>query len=100
MFSFDTVLTLCSDLYQVLFDTSKKEMLNPNQGFKKFVMKLKQRYTVSEHKTNLSNKHGGLFFRQLLVLSSVLARPKLTNLFSFLQCTVNKQDISMESLQG
>ena len=32
---------------QVLFDTSKKELLNPNQGFKKFVMKLKQRYDVS-----------------------------------------------------
>jgi len=26
---------------RVLFDTSKKEMLNPNQGYKKFVMKLK-----------------------------------------------------------
>jgi len=26
---------------KVLFDTSKKEVLNPNQGFKKFVMKLK-----------------------------------------------------------
>ena len=30
-----------------MFDTSKKEMLNPNQGYKKFVMKLKQRYSVS-----------------------------------------------------
>lgn len=32
---------------QVVFDTSKKEMLNPNQGFKKFVKKLKSRYNVS-----------------------------------------------------
>lgn len=32
---------------KVLFDTSKKELLNPNQGYKKFVMKLKQRYSVS-----------------------------------------------------
>jgi len=29
-----------------MFDTSKKEMLNPNQGYKKIVMKLKQRYKV------------------------------------------------------
>jgi hypothetical protein len=33
--------------YTVLFDTSKKEMLNPNQGYKKIVQKLKQRYKVS-----------------------------------------------------
>ena len=26
---------------QILFDTSKKELLNPNQGYKKFVVKLK-----------------------------------------------------------
>lgn len=31
----------------MLFDTSKKEMLNPNQGYKKVVQKLKQRYDVS-----------------------------------------------------
>jgi hypothetical protein len=30
----------------VLFDTSKKELLNPNQGHKKIVQKLKARYTV------------------------------------------------------
>jgi len=27
--------------YIVLFDTSKKEILNPNQGYKKVVQKLK-----------------------------------------------------------
>jgi len=27
--------------FTVLFDTSKKEMLNPNQGYKKIVQKLK-----------------------------------------------------------
>ena len=31
---------------KVLFDTSKKEMLNPNQGYKKIVQKLKTRYKV------------------------------------------------------
>jgi hypothetical protein len=31
----------------VLFDTSKKELLNPNQGHKKIVQKLKARYKVS-----------------------------------------------------
>ncbi len=31
---------------QILFDTSKKEMLNPNQGYKKIVQKLKTRYKV------------------------------------------------------
>jgi hypothetical protein len=30
-----------------MFDTSKKEMLNPNQGHKKIVQKLKNRYKVS-----------------------------------------------------
>lgn len=34
----------------VLFDTSKKEMLNPNQGYKKMVMKLKQRYKCEINK--------------------------------------------------
>lgn len=29
-----------------MFDTSKKEMLNPNQGYKKIVQKLKTRYKV------------------------------------------------------
>lgn len=31
---------------QIMFDTSKKEMLNPNQGYKKIVQKLKNRYKV------------------------------------------------------
>jgi len=38
--------------YKVLFDTSKKEMLNPNQGFKVIVKKLKTRYTCTVNKTN------------------------------------------------
>ena len=38
---------------QVLFDTSKKEMLNPNQGYKKIVQKLKSRYKV--RKTSLES---------------------------------------------
>jgi len=38
---------------RVLFDTSKKEMLNPNQGYKKFVMKLKQRYTCTVNKEEI-----------------------------------------------
>lgn len=33
---------------QVMFDTSKKEMLNPNQGHKKIVGKLKSRYKVRQ----------------------------------------------------
>ena len=33
--------------YKVLFDTSKREMLNPNQGYKNIVKKLKTRYNVS-----------------------------------------------------
>lgn len=39
---------------KVLFDTSKKEMLNPNQGFKKFVMKLKSRYTCTVNKEEIN----------------------------------------------
>ena len=76
-------------------------MLNPNQGFKKFVMKLKQRYTVS-WKTNLSNKYGGLFFRKS-VLTRIFRGPNhslMAFAFCVVQCTVNKQDISMESLNG
>jgi len=37
-----------------MFDTSKKEMLNPNQGYKKIVQKLKSRYKVSF--TSISNR--------------------------------------------
>ena len=36
-------------IVQVLFDTSKKEMLNPNQGYKKIVQKLKTRYKVDSN---------------------------------------------------
>lgn len=42
--------------YVVLFDTSKKEMLNPNQGYKKIVQKLKSRYKCDINKTELSLK--------------------------------------------
>jgi hypothetical protein len=34
-----------------MFDTSKKEMLNPNQGHKKIVGKLKSRYKVGSAQT-------------------------------------------------
>ena len=61
-------------------------MLNPNQGFKKFVMKLKQRYTVSKI---ISYQNG--------FLSAILAS---INLYLFLQCTVNKQEIDQETLSG
>lgn len=37
---------------QVLFDTSKKQMLNPNQGYKKLVQKLKTRYKVRNCDSN------------------------------------------------
>jgi hypothetical protein len=43
----------------VLFDTSKKEMLNPNQGYKKIVQKLKTRYKVSSRLTLVRNQQGG-----------------------------------------
>jgi hypothetical protein len=39
--------------FTVLFDTSKKEMLNPNQGFKKIVQKLKTRYKCEINKEEL-----------------------------------------------
>jgi len=39
-----------------LFDTSKKEMLNPNQGYKKLVAKLKTRYKCEINKADLSLK--------------------------------------------
>jgi hypothetical protein len=29
-----------------MFDTGKKEMLNPNKGYKKIVQKIKNRYKV------------------------------------------------------
>ena len=78
-----------------MFDTSKKEMLNPNQGFKKFVMKLKQRYTVSG---NISKKNGFLSAIELLFfLALALAG---INLDLILQCTVNKQEIDQETLNG
>ena len=41
---------------QVLFDTSKKEMLNPSQGYKKFVGKLKNRYKCEINKSELNLK--------------------------------------------
>ena len=74
-----------------MFDTSKKEMLNPNQGFKKFVMKLKQRYTVSG---SISKKNGFLSAIELLLVLAGI------NLDLILQCTVNKQEINQETLQG
>ena len=73
-----------------MFDTSKKEMLNPNQGFKKFVMKLKQRYTVSKI---ISYQNGFLSAITPSVFASI-------NLYLFLQCTVNKQEIDQETLSG
>ena len=36
-----------TDCVQVCIDTSKREMLNPNQGYKKLVQKLKARYKVA-----------------------------------------------------
>jgi len=39
--------------FTVLFDTSKKEMLNPNQGYKKIVQKLKTRYKCEINKDEL-----------------------------------------------
>jgi intraflagellar transport protein 52 len=42
--------------YVVLFDTSKKEMLNPNQGYKKIVQKLKSRYKCDINKSELQLK--------------------------------------------
>ena len=72
-----------------MFDTSKKEMLNPNQGFKKFVMKLKQRYTVSG---SISKKNGFLSAIELLLVLAGI------NLDLILQCTVNKQEIDQETL--
>jgi len=39
--------------FTVLFDTSKKEMLNPNQGYKKIVQKLKTRYKCDINKDEL-----------------------------------------------
>lgn len=42
--------------YIVLFDTSKKEMLNPNQGYKKIVTKLKTRYKCDINKTDITLK--------------------------------------------
>jgi hypothetical protein len=40
----------------VLFDTSKKELLNPNQGYKKLVQKLKTRYKCEINKAELTLK--------------------------------------------
>lgn len=42
--------------FTILFDTSKKEMLNPNQGYKKIVQKLKTRYKCEINKTDLNLK--------------------------------------------
>jgi hypothetical protein len=38
----------------VCIDTSKREMLNPNQGYKKLVQKLKARYKCAINKEDLS----------------------------------------------
>ena len=35
---------------EVIFDVSKKESCIPNQGYKKFIRKLKQTYQVYIHK--------------------------------------------------
>merc|ERR1719272_111855 len=42
--------------FVVLFDNSKKEMLNPNAGYKKLVSKLKSRYKCEINKTELNYK--------------------------------------------
>ena len=39
--------------FVVMFDTSKKEMLNPNKGYKKIVQKIKNRYKCEINKTDL-----------------------------------------------
>lgn len=67
-----------------MFDTSKKEMLNPNQGYKKFVMKLKQRYSVSTGAIESIGK--------------VESHDLQANSCWFLQCTVNKTEIGTEQL--
>ena len=39
-----------------MFDTSKKEMLNPNQGYKKIVQKIKSRYKCEINRNELDIK--------------------------------------------
>ena len=63
---------------QILFDTSKKEMLNPNQGYKKIVQKLKGRYKVSTADETL------VFH--------------LTQYFEF-QCEINKGELTLKRLK-
>lgn len=41
---------------QILFDTSKKEMLNPNQGYQKMVKKLRRDYKCEINKQELTLK--------------------------------------------
>jgi hypothetical protein len=43
-------------LIQILFDTSKKEMLNPNQGYQKMVKKLRRDYKCEINKQELTLK--------------------------------------------
>jgi len=42
--------------FVVLFDNSKKELLNPNAGYKKLVQKLKSRYKCEINKSELNYK--------------------------------------------
>ena len=39
--------------FVVMVDTSKKEMLNPNRGYKKIVQKIKNKYKFKVNKTEL-----------------------------------------------
>ena len=43
-------------MLQILFDTSKKEMLNPNQGYQKIVKKLRRDFKCEINKTDISLK--------------------------------------------
>jgi hypothetical protein len=75
-------------------------MLNPNQGFKKFVMKLKSRYTVSAiFRTSYSyfgrfDAGKSLPYQLLFRLAVSLFELRLSKLGVLLQCTVNKENIS------
>lgn len=42
--------------FSILFDNSKKEILNPNAGYKKLVQKLKSRYKCEINKAPLTLK--------------------------------------------
>ena len=67
--------------FQVLFDTSKKELLNPNQGYKKFVMKLKQRYDVSLHSLQCLARLAGSHQSALPNIPQILAILTMAGLF-------------------